>query len=163
MDKFLVLLLEVACGHSGGNLLRMNLQAACLVRLGNVLMESSEFLIKAIYIDNKYCATKYTFFQMAGVRAPQPLSMKQRALGHFGVVGPPCDSTTHLGRSSTATNSWPPRLSIPSRLVPPSNTFLSFTTISSSTSPLFSPQNVILLRRRRPPLITSSPLTASRL
>jgi len=56
---------------------------------------------------------------VSGVRAPQPLSMKQRALGRFGVVGPPCDSTTHLGRSSTATNSWPPRLSIPSRLVPP--------------------------------------------
>jgi len=66
MDKFLVLLLEVASGHSGGDLLRMNLQATCLVHLGNALMESLEFLVKAIYIDNKYCATKYTFFQMAG-------------------------------------------------------------------------------------------------
>src|SRR6266702_2752480 len=46
---------------------------------------------------------------------------------------------------------------------PPSHTFLSFTTILSCTSLLFSPQNVILLRRRRLPSITSSPLTASRL
>src|SRR6266702_7860033 len=73
------------------------------------------------------CLCPY-LFQIHVVRAPQPLSMKQRTLGRFGVIGLPCDSTTHLGRSSTATNSWPPRLSIPSRLVPPSNTFLSFTT-----------------------------------
>ena len=65
MDKFLVLLLEVASGHSGGDLLRMNLQAACLVRLGNALMELLEFLVKAIYIDNEYRATEYMFFQMA--------------------------------------------------------------------------------------------------
>jgi len=30
----------------------------------------------------------------------------ERAFNRFGVVGPPCDFTTHLGRSSTATNSF---------------------------------------------------------
>jgi hypothetical protein len=44
----------------------MLLQGACLVRLGNALLNvrgPSDFTIKAIYINRNYEATEYTLFQ----------------------------------------------------------------------------------------------------
>jgi hypothetical protein len=41
----------------------MQVQAAYLVRLGNALLHSLDFFVKAIYIDSAYRATEYTFYQ----------------------------------------------------------------------------------------------------
>ena len=64
MQSLPVLLLEV---HSAGkgDRERMLLQASCLVRLGNSLFKdgSSQFIIKAIYIDKDFRAIEYTFYQ----------------------------------------------------------------------------------------------------
>ncbi len=44
---------------------RMILQAACLVHLGNALLndQSATFVVKAIFIDLNYKATEYTLYQ----------------------------------------------------------------------------------------------------
>ena len=63
INNFPVVLLEVCSDHSKTDSCHMQLQASCLVRLGNVLMASPEFVIKAIYVDDDYQATEYTFFQ----------------------------------------------------------------------------------------------------
>ena len=64
INNFPVFLLAVSSDRSkGDNRCHLQLQASCLVRLGNALMASPEFVIKAIYVDNDYQATEYTFFQ----------------------------------------------------------------------------------------------------
>jgi hypothetical protein len=60
-----LLLLEVSSDSSETDKDRMLLQASCLVRLGNALMEKPEFLVKAIYIDDNFKATEFTLFQSA--------------------------------------------------------------------------------------------------
>ena len=59
-----VLLLEVVSKTSQGDKTRMLLQAACLVRFGHSMLKprSPKFLVKAIYIDENYCADEYTLF-----------------------------------------------------------------------------------------------------
>lgn len=64
VNDFPVLLLEVTSDPSKTDMHRMLLQAACLVRLGNALIDGPEFLMKAIYIDDDYVATEYTLFQL---------------------------------------------------------------------------------------------------
>lgn len=60
-----VLLLEVT-SDSGGETdrNRMLLQGSCIVRLGESLLKanSPKFLVKAIYIDDNFCADEYTLF-----------------------------------------------------------------------------------------------------
>ena len=63
MNGFPVLILEMCSSTQQEDERRMKLQAACLVRLGNALMQSPEYVTKAIYIDDDYRATEYTFFQ----------------------------------------------------------------------------------------------------
>jgi hypothetical protein len=61
-----ILLLEVSSAPtSEADMRRMQLQVACLVRLGNALTASgsTNFFLRAIYIDNVYQATEYTFYQ----------------------------------------------------------------------------------------------------
>jgi hypothetical protein len=45
----------------------MFLQGSCLVRLGNSLRKtgSPPFMVRAIYIDEHYCALEYTLYQPA--------------------------------------------------------------------------------------------------
>ena len=62
-NDFPLLLLEVTSNSSEADKDRMLLQASCLVRLGNALTETSEFLVKAIYIDDNFKATEITLFQ----------------------------------------------------------------------------------------------------
>ena len=64
-NGFPLLLLEVTFDSSEADRNRMLLQASCLVRLGNALIEDeqSKFLVKAIYIDDNFMATEITLFQ----------------------------------------------------------------------------------------------------
>ncbi|KAH9024719.1 kinase-like domain-containing protein [Lactarius hengduanensis] len=66
IEDFLYLLLSVSSGKPHrGYLHRMLLQASCLVRLGNALLNdrSSTFFVKAIYIDRHYHVVEYTLYQ----------------------------------------------------------------------------------------------------
>ncbi|KAI9449743.1 hypothetical protein BJY52DRAFT_1227617 [Lactarius psammicola] len=49
---------------------RMILQAACLVRMGNALLNdrSPTYIVKAIFIDQNYKATEYTLYQKEGAQ-----------------------------------------------------------------------------------------------
>ena len=62
INNFPVFLLAVSSNKSD-NRCHLQSQASCLVRLGNALMASPEFVIKAIFVDDDYQATEYTFFQ----------------------------------------------------------------------------------------------------
>ncbi len=68
-NGFPLLLLEVASGFGTlsdeADKRRLLLEAACIVRLGNVLpkKENQEFLIKAIFVDSEFVATEYTLYQ----------------------------------------------------------------------------------------------------
>lgn len=59
-----VLLLEVASNPNEADRTRMLLQASCLVRLGQSMLRPGipKFLVKAVYIDEHYCADEYTLF-----------------------------------------------------------------------------------------------------
>lgn len=66
VNNYPILFLEVASSASASDdMHRMQLQASCLVRLGNALIPSlsPEFLVKAIYIGDDFQATEYTFYQ----------------------------------------------------------------------------------------------------
>ena len=64
MNGFPVLILEVCSDPINMlNKNRMQLQASCLVRLGNALYKEQHFVIRAIYFDDNYRVTEYTFFQ----------------------------------------------------------------------------------------------------
>ncbi len=65
VNEFPVLLLEVGSDPDNSDQRRMQLQAACLVRLGNALNqhESLDFFIKGIYIDSNYHAYEHTFYE----------------------------------------------------------------------------------------------------
>jgi hypothetical protein len=64
MRGFPVLILEV-CSDPAKMLdkNRMQLQASCLVRLGNALCKEQHFVVRAIYLNDNYRVTEYTFFQ----------------------------------------------------------------------------------------------------
>ncbi|KAH9033076.1 hypothetical protein EDB85DRAFT_2145118 [Lactarius pseudohatsudake] len=66
IEDFPYLLLSVSSGKPHrGYLHRMLLQASCLVRLGNALLNdrSSTFFVKAIYINCHYHVVEYTLYQ----------------------------------------------------------------------------------------------------
>jgi hypothetical protein len=65
VNKLPVLLLEVSSNSNESDKNRMKLQAACLVRLGNAMIDSSSpaYFVMAIYVDGNYHATEYTFYQ----------------------------------------------------------------------------------------------------
>jgi hypothetical protein len=61
---FPILLLETnSNGIVGADERHMQVQAACLICLGNALLHSLDFFVKAMYIDLAYRATEYTFYQ----------------------------------------------------------------------------------------------------
>ncbi|KAH9012004.1 hypothetical protein EDB85DRAFT_1900657 [Lactarius pseudohatsudake] len=57
---------------------RMLLQGACIVRLGNALLNdpSNKFIVKAIYIDEQYDVNEYTLFQGVPVDRPTTEALK---------------------------------------------------------------------------------------
>lgn len=64
LDGYPILFLEIQSVDAGVEQQRMQLQAACLVRLGSALLsESDEFVVKAIYIDNNFRAIEHTLHQ----------------------------------------------------------------------------------------------------
>lgn len=63
VNRFPVLILEVCSDPGETDLRRMQMQAACLTRFGNALVSpSSNFLVKAIYINDKFQALEHTFY-----------------------------------------------------------------------------------------------------
>ena len=65
LRNFPNLLLEVNSDSNQGDENRMLVQGACLVRLGNALKVGgpSDFVVKAVYINDTFEATEYTLFQ----------------------------------------------------------------------------------------------------
>ena len=65
LRNFPNLLLEVNSNSNQGDKNRMLVQGTCLIRLGNALKVGgpSNFMVKAIYINNSFKATKYMLFQ----------------------------------------------------------------------------------------------------
>lgn len=63
VNRFPVLILEVCSDPGETDLRRMQMQVACLTRFGNALVSpSSNFLVKAIYINDKFQALEHTFY-----------------------------------------------------------------------------------------------------
>ena len=65
VNKLPVLILKVSSNSNERDKNQMKLQAASLVRLGNLTINSSSltFFVMAIYIDDDYIAHEYTFYQ----------------------------------------------------------------------------------------------------
>ncbi|KAH9008729.1 hypothetical protein EDB84DRAFT_1446759, partial [Lactarius hengduanensis] len=73
-----ILLLEVDSSSDRADESRMLLQGACIVRLGNALLNdpSNKFIVKAIYIDEQYGVNEYTLFQGVPVDRPTTEALK---------------------------------------------------------------------------------------
>lgn len=86
VGDFPILLLEVNSNFNQGDENCMLVQGACLIWLGNVLLNvrgPSDFMVKAIYINSSFEAIEYTLFQRQVAESVEQHPMKVKKISAY--------------------------------------------------------------------------------